>query len=33
LLNSQGLLEMISKHALSLVDGQGVNRVCLELGK
>lgn len=33
LLNSQDRLEMISKHVFSLVDGQGVNRVCLELGK
>lgn len=33
LLNSQDRLEMISKHAFSLVDGQGVNRVCLELEK
>ncbi len=33
LLNSQDRLEMISKHACLLVDGQGVSRVCLELGQ
>lgn len=33
LLNSQDQLEMISKHAFSLVDGQGVSRVCQELVK
>jgi UDP-2,4-diacetamido-2,4,6-trideoxy-beta-L-altropyranose hydrolase len=33
LLNSQDRLQAISKNAFSLVDGQGVNRVCLALGK
>jgi UDP-2,4-diacetamido-2,4,6-trideoxy-beta-L-altropyranose hydrolase len=33
LLNSQDQLAMISKQAFSLIDGQGVNRVCLELEK
>lgn len=33
LLNSQDRLAIISKHAFSLIDGQGVNRVCLELGQ
>lgn len=33
LLNSQDQLAMITKQSFSLVDGQGVSRVCHELGK